>query len=188
MEILHRFNYHSNEPSVKIDISNAFFNDNKWMGLVLCAYFSSDKHQTAIIEDPSSISHHLICILETDLAGPELGIYVHRTSKKDFTWLDIEGGFLWLCYIPYCPFLGKFNECSCIKASIISDWPGIIVQRCGLSFYHIGDNWFEKIIVQIMEELHRFELNDQFTARYKVKISRAKNQLSQSHLPVINKL
>ena len=62
------------------------------------------------------------------------------------------------------------------------------VQRCGLSFYHMGDNRFEKIIVQIMEELHRFELNDQFTARYKVKISRAKNQLSQSHLPVINKL
>ena len=69
---------------MKIDLSNVFFNDSKWMGLVLCAYFSSDKHQAAIIEDPnSSISHHLICILETDLAGPELGIHVHRTIKKN---------------------------------------------------------------------------------------------------------
>ncbi|KAF3952520.1 hypothetical protein CMV_021928 [Castanea mollissima] len=185
VEILHCFNYHSNEPSVKIDISNVFFNDNKWMGLVLCAYFSSDKHQTAIIEDPSSISHHLICILETDLAGPELGIYVHRTSKKDFTWLDIEGGFLWLCYIPICPFLGKFNQCSCIKASIISDWPGIIVQKCGLSFYNKDDDWFQKIIDHcIMEKQHMSQyFNDQLIARYKVKISRATNQLSQSHLP-----
>ena len=83
---------------MKIDLSNVFFNDSKWMGLVLCAYFSSDKHQAAIIEDPnSSISHHLICILETDLAGPELGIHVHRTIKEEFTWLDTEGGFLWLC-------------------------------------------------------------------------------------------
>ena len=100
MDILHLFNYHSNEPSVKIDISIVFFNDNKWMGLVLCAYFSSQKHQTAIIENPSSISHHLICILGMDLADAELGIHVHRTKKIDFTWLDIEGGFLWLCYIP----------------------------------------------------------------------------------------
>ena len=185
MEILHVFNYRSNEPSVKIDISNYSFNDNKWMGLVFCAYFSSDKHQTAIIENPnSSISHHLICVLETDRAAPEPEIHVHRTIEKEFTWLDVEGGFLWLCYIPCCPFLDEF---SCIKASIISDWPGIIVQKCGLTFYHMGDNWFEKIIYQIMEELHRFELNDQFTARYKVKISRAKNHLSQSHLPVINK-
>ena len=170
---------------MKIDISNYFVNDNKRMGLVLCAHFSSDKHQTAIIENPnSSISHHLICVLETDGAAPEPEIHVHRTIEKEFTWLDVEGGFLWLCYIPCCPFLDEF---SCIKASIISDWPGIIVQKCGLTFYHMGDNWFEKIIYQIMEELHRFELNDQFTARYKVKISRAKHHLSQSHLPVINK-
>ena len=157
------------------------------MGLVLCAYFSSDKHQTAIIEDPSSISHHLICILETDLAGPELGIYVHRTSKNDFTWLDIEGGFLWLCYIPCFPFLDKFNECSSIKASNISDWPGIIVQKCGLSFYHKGDDWFQKIIDHRMVDVSQY-FNDQLTARYKVKISRATNQLSQSHLLVIKKL
>ena len=187
VEILHLFNYHSNEPSVKIDISNCFFNDNKWTGLVLCAYFSSDKHQTAIIENPnSSISHHLICVLETDGAAPEPEIHVHRSIEKEFTWLDIEGGFLWLCYIPCCPFLDEF---SCIRASIISDWPGIIVQKCGLSFYHMRDEWFHEIRDHfIMEKLRGFELNDQLTARYKVKISRAKNQLSQSYLPVINKL
>ena len=188
VEILHRFVYQSNEPSVKIDISNYFVNDNKRMGLVLCAHFSSDKHQTAIIENPnSSISHHLICVLETDGAAPEPEIHIHRPIEKEFTWLDIEGGFLWLCYIPCCPFLDEF---SCIKASIISDWPGIIVQKCGLSFYHKGDDWFQKIIDHcIMENQHESQyFNDQLIARYKVKISRATNQLSQSHLPVINKL
>nr|XP_023929824.1 uncharacterized protein LOC112041155 [Quercus suber] len=156
VEILHCFYYQSNEPR--------------------------DKHQTAIIENPnSSISHHLICVLETDGAAPEPEIHVHRTIEKEFKWLDIEGGFLWLCYIPCCPFLDEF---SCINASIISDWPGIIVQKCGLSFYHMRDKWFHEIRDHlIMEELHRFEFNDQLTARYKVKISRAKNQLSQSHLP-----
>ena len=178
---------------MKIDLSNVFFNDSKWMGLVLCAYFSSDKHQAAIIEDPnSSISHHLICILETDLAGPELGIHVHRTIKEEFTWLDTEGGFLWLCYIPCCPFLDRFNQCSCIKASFISDWPGIVVQKCGLSFYHMHDDWFQEIrdhCICITEKQHMPQyFNDQLTARYKAKISRATNQLSQSHLPVINKL
>ena len=87
-------------------------------------------------------------------------------------------------------FLDRFNQCSCIKASIISAWPGIIVQKCGLSFYHMGDNLFEKIRDHWnTEKQHRFQdLNDQLIARYKVKISRAKNQLSQSYLPVINKL
>ncbi|XP_050253813.1 uncharacterized protein LOC126699887 isoform X2 [Quercus robur] len=198
VEILDYFNHRSNEPSVKIDLSNVFFNDSKWMGLVLCAYFSSDKHQTAIIENPkSSISHHLICILETDVAGPELGIYVHPTIKEVFTWLDTEGGFLWLCYIPCWPFLDRFNQCSCIKASIISDWPGIIVKKCGLSFYHMHDNWFQEIRYHCNMQFGHQDLfdqltasykaktsrADQFTASYKAKTSRAKNQLSESHLP-----
>ncbi|KAL4594440.1 hypothetical protein ACB092_12G021100 [Castanea dentata] len=188
VEILDYFNYRSNEPSVKIDLSNVFFNDSKWMGLVLCAYFSSDKHQTAIIENPnSSISHHLICILETDVAGPELGIHVHRTIKEEFTWLDTEGGFLWLCYIPCWPFLERLNQCSCIKASIISDWPGIIVKKCGLRFNHMHDNWFQKIryhCIWLTKKQHMPQyFNDQLIARYKVKISGAMNQLSQSHLP-----
>ena len=44
----------------------------EWMGFVLCAYFSIDEHQTAIIENlHSAIPHHLICLLETGVAGSE---------------------------------------------------------------------------------------------------------------------
>ena len=189
VEISHYFNSHSNEPSVKIDLSNVFFNDSKWMGLVICAYFSSHEHQTAIIENSnSSISHHLICLLETDIAGQEQQIHVHRAIREEFTWLDIEGGFLWLCYIPCWPFLDRLNQCSCIKASIISDWPGIIVKKCGLSFYQMRDNWFQKIRDHCNMQYVYQDFYDQLTASYKAKTSRAKNQLSESHLPVIKKL
>nr|XP_023903894.1 uncharacterized protein LOC112015694 [Quercus suber] len=174
------FNYQSNEPSVKIDLSN----DSKWMGLVLYAYFSSDKHQNAIIENPnSSISQRLICILETDVAGPEPGIYVHRTIGEEFKWLDIEGGFLWLCYIPSWMLLDRFNQCSCIKASIKSDWPGITVQKCGLGFYRVHHNWFQEIRNHCNMQYAYQDFYDQLTASYIAKTSRAKNQLSESHLP-----
>ncbi|KAF3953508.1 hypothetical protein CMV_021059 [Castanea mollissima] len=184
VEISRYFNYQSNEPSVKIDLSNVSFNDRKWMGLVLYAYFSSDEHQTAIIENPnSSIIHHLICLLETDIDFLE--IHVHRTIKVEveFMWLDIKGGFLWLCYIPCWKFLDKLNQCSCIKASIISDWPGIIVQKCGLSFYHAHDNWFQEISEHCNMQYMVQDCFDQLTASYIAKTSRAKNQLSESQLP-----
>ncbi|KAF3950460.1 hypothetical protein CMV_023791, partial [Castanea mollissima] len=184
MEISRYFKYQSNEPSVKIDPSNVFFGDSKWMGLVLYAYFSSEEHQTEIIENTnSSISHHLICLLETDMVGQEQEIHVHRTNREEFTWLDIEGGFLWLCYIPCWPSVDRFDQCSCIKASIISDWPGIIVKKCGLSFYHTPDNWFQKIRDHCNMQFAYQDFNDQLTASYIAKTSRAKNQLFESHLP-----
>ncbi|KAF3957222.1 hypothetical protein CMV_017747 [Castanea mollissima] len=114
-----------------------------------------------------------------------LEIHVHRTIKVEveFMWLDIMGGFLWLCYIPCWKFLDRLKQCSCIKASIISDWPGIIVQKCGLSFYHVHDNWFQEILKHCNLQYMMQDFNDQLTASYIAKTSRAKNQLSESHLP-----
>ena len=69
------------------------------MGLDLCANFSIQEHQTAILENPNStISHHLICLLETDVAGPK-HLLVHHSNYEELMWLDTEGQFLWLSCI-----------------------------------------------------------------------------------------
>uniref|UniRef100_A0A2N9HBW6 ADP-ribosyl cyclase/cyclic ADP-ribose hydrolase n=1 Tax=Fagus sylvatica TaxID=28930 RepID=A0A2N9HBW6_FAGSY len=141
VEILHWFKHNSNEPSVTIDISTNLYNDGEWKGLALCAYFSIDDHQP--FENPSStISHHLVCHLETDVVGQKLVLHEHRTANEEFTWLDTDGGFLWLSYIPRQSFPDQFNQYSYIKASIITDWPGVIVKKCGFSFYNSFDRGF----------------------------------------------
>ena len=128
-----------------IYVPKYFYNDIDWMGLVLCANFSIQEHQTAaILENPSSkISHHLICLLEIDVAGPK-HLLVHHTNYEEFMWLDTEGQFLWLSCISRGLLPDEFNQCGYIKASIISDWPGEMVQKCGLSFFHVNDDCFQK--------------------------------------------
>ena len=142
VEILCWFTSQSNEPSVTISVPKYFYNDIDWMGLVLCAKFSIQEHQTAILENPNSIiSHHIICLLETDVAASE-HLLVHLTNNEEFIWLDTEGQFLWLSCISRGMLPDEFNQSGCIKASIISDWPGVMVQKCGLSFFHANDDWF----------------------------------------------
>ena len=144
VNILPSFSSQSNEPSVTIYVPKYFYNDIDWMGLVLCANFSIQEHQTAILGNPNStISHHLICLLETDVAGPK-HLLVHHSNYEELMWLDTEGQFLWLSCISRELLPDEFNQCDCIKASIISDWPGVMVQKCGLSFFHVNDDWFQK--------------------------------------------
>ena len=146
VDVLPSFSSQSNEPSVTIYVPKYFYNDIDWMGLVLCANFSIQEHQTAaILENPSSkISHHLICLLEIDVAGPK-HLLVHHTNYEEFMWLDTEGQFLWLSCISRGLLPDEFNQCGYIKASIISDWPGVMVQKCGLSFFHVNDDWFQEM-------------------------------------------
>ena len=146
VDVLPSFSSRSNEPSVTIYVPKYFYNDIDWMGLVLCANFSIQEHQTAaILENPSSkISHHLICLLEIDVAGPK-HLLVHHTNYEEFMWLDTEGQFLWLSCISRGLLPDEFNQCGYIKASIISDWPGVMVQKCGLSFFHVNDDWFQEM-------------------------------------------
>nr|POE99863.1 hypothetical protein CFP56_35509 [Quercus suber] len=144
VNILPSFSSQSNEPSVTIYVPKYFYNDIDWMGLVLCANFSIQEHQTAILENPNStVSHHLICLLETDVAGTK-HLLVHHTNYEELVWLDTEGQFLWLSCISRELLPDEFNQCDCIKASIISDWPGVMVQKCGLSFFHVNDDWFKE--------------------------------------------
>nr|POF05299.1 hypothetical protein CFP56_35962 [Quercus suber] len=173
-EILDWFN-HSDEQSVAINIAK-----NDWMGLVLYAYFSVQEDQTNIFQNPNStISHHLICLFETDVVGLEQELHIHSTNIEEFMFLEIEGGFLWLSYIPRCWFPDWLNQCSCLKASIMSDWPGLMVQKCGLRFFHVHDEEeFERIIYRC----HLASENGVLTSQLLLKSdnSRAENPLGEN--------
>lgn len=173
-EILDWFN-HSDEPSVAINIPK-----NDWMGLVLCAYFSVHEDQTNIFQIPNStISHNLICLFETDVAGLEQELHIHSTNIEEFMFLEIEGGFLWLSYIPRCWFPDWLNQCSCLKASIMSDWPGLMVQKCGLRFSHVHD---EEEFEQIIYRCHLASENGVLTSQLLLlpDNSRAENPLGEN--------
>ena len=109
-------------------------------GLFYVLIFQSRSIKLRYLKNPNStISHHLICLLETDVAGPK-HLLVHHSNYEELT----EGQFLWLSCISRELLPDEFNQCDCIKASIISDWPGVMVQKCGLSFFHVNDDWFQK--------------------------------------------
>jgi hypothetical protein len=83
-----------------------------------------------------------------NVAGPEQGVlHVHATTKAEFRWLYIQDEFLWLSYIPRGSLPDWLNQSSFLKASFLSDWPGLMAQKCGLRFFHVHDEEeFEKII------------------------------------------
>ena len=63
------------------------------------------------------------------------------TSKEEITWLLELGQFIWISYIPGEPFKNMLQHCNRIKASFVSDWPGVIVQKCALQLlYHQEDD------------------------------------------------
>ena len=58
------------------------------------------------------------------------------TSKEEITWLLELGEFIWISYVPGEPFKNMFQHCSRIEASFVSDWPGVIVQKCALQLLY----------------------------------------------------
>ena len=69
------------------------------------------------------------------------------TNKEEITWLLNLGEFIWICNVPGEPFKNMLQHCSRIKASFVSDWPGVIVQKCALQLLYQHDQ------VQFEQEL-----------------------------------
>jgi hypothetical protein len=193
-EILNWFSHRSNGPSVTIDVPASLSDDKGWMGLILCAYFSVHEDQTAIPEKPdSAISQNLICSLESNVAGPQPQIHVHGTTKEELRRLYIQDEFHWLSFIPRGSLPDWLNQSSCLEASFASDWPGLVVQKCGLRFFHVHDEQeFEKIIYRccFVSENRGFDPSKSESRGAKKqhckKVRCPRNQLS--NLPVIKKL
>ena len=69
------------------------------------------------------------------------------TSKEEITWLLALGEFIWISYVPGESFKKMLQHCSRIEASFVSDWPGVIVQKCALQLLYQHDQ------VQFEQEL-----------------------------------
>ncbi|KAM6565485.1 hypothetical protein CsatA_024613 [Cannabis sativa] len=155
-EILEWFRNYAIGPSVKLELptSTTLLSDENWLGLALCAYFTDLDPQHPNIGECSS-PHHLICQLQTDRGNLEHP-HVHRTTNEEFRYLDHEGRFIWLSYIPRGWFSDEqqqLNDCSVIEASFASDsGRSLRVEKCGLCllFRHQEDE-FKRTIAHCMK-------------------------------------
>ncbi|KAL4600210.1 hypothetical protein ACB092_11G181800 [Castanea dentata] len=148
-EILEWFSHQSDEPPVTIPLPPNVFNDNTWMGLVLCASIAVEANPTAILDiQNSETTCNLICHLETNIESVE-PLHVHHITEEDLKLLQ-QGGFIWLSYIPRGSFQESLNQCNQIEASVAIDFPGL-VQKSGFHLLYKHDEVeFKETIRQCM--------------------------------------
>ena len=109
------------------------------MGLALYASFSIERDRTIFQNMVStSSSQFLYCQFELSRASLDQ-ILVCRINFEENKWLSNLFGFSWICYIPGEAFKDVLNQCDHMKASFVSDWPGVIVQKCGLRLLYQHD-------------------------------------------------
>ncbi|KAF4390538.1 hypothetical protein F8388_006035 [Cannabis sativa] len=165
-EILEWFrNYNTGCPSVKIELPTTLLFDDNWIGLALCACFSDldYKHPNACsidhLDNTRQCSHRLICHLQTERGSLE-HLHVHQTTNEEFIYLDQQGQFIWLSYIPKGWFSNQqLNGCSLLEASFVSDsGRSLHVEKCGLRllFRHDEDE-FKESIAYCMKSLSQNE-------------------------------
>ena len=147
-EVPEWFRHQSTGPSLSIQLPSNFSNASTWIGLVLCASFSVHEHPTITSDNlDSDISHYLICHLDAEKGCLESPL-LYQITEENFTWLNIQG-FIWLFYIPGGSLSDFFNQSSQIEVSIGSDFPGLMVKKCGQRFlYHQDVEEFEQTIIQ----------------------------------------
>ena len=162
------------------------FNDNTWMGLVLCASVAVEANPTAILDiQNSETSYNLICHLETNIERVE-PLHVHHITEEDLKLLQ-QGGFIWLSYIPRGTFQDSVNQCSRIEAKVAIDFPGL-VQMCGFHLlYNYDEVEFKETIRQCMV---LFSNEHELVPRLidQLETNETKTQLGKSDLLVIHKL
>ena len=72
-------------------------------------------------------------------------IIVFFAKKEEVTWLLELGEFIWISYVAREPFKNMLQHYNRIETSFVSDWPGVIVQKCALQLlYHHRQVQFEQ--------------------------------------------
>ena len=122
-----------------IDLPPNLYQDSNWMGLILYAFFSIQGDPDAIVKNFSSelIPHFLFCQFVTSTGGWEL--HSCGTPRMEITWLYNLGGFIWITYIPGEASEDEWRQLSHIEASFVSDWPSVIVKKCGFRLLYQHD-------------------------------------------------
>jgi hypothetical protein len=87
----------------------------------------------------SEIPQFLYCQVRTSVAGVNDEILACQTSKVEIMWLNNLGRFIWISYVPGEPFKNMLRQCSRIEGLFVSDWPGVMVQECGLRLLYQRD-------------------------------------------------
>ena len=134
------------------------YDDSNWMGLALYASFSIDKDGTNFKKMVSiSSPHFLYCQFGLSSASLDQ-IHSCRIDYEEKIWLCNQYGFSWISYIPGEAFKDMLNQCEHITASFVSDWPGVIVQKCGLRLLHKHDELqFERELQHWNTLISRFQ-------------------------------
>ena len=162
------------------------FNENTWMGLVLCASIAVEANPTVILDiQNSETSYNLICHLETNIECVE-PLHVHHITEEDLKLLQ-QGGFIWLSYIPRDSFQESLNQCSQIEASVAINFPGL-VQKSGFHLLYKHDEVeFKETIRQCMA---LFSNEHEVVPKVidQSETNETKTQLGKSDLLVIPKL
>ncbi|XP_040997960.1 TMV resistance protein N-like isoform X1 [Juglans microcarpa x Juglans regia] len=143
-KILEWFTHRSADSIVTVPLPP---NDRtSWIGLALCASLSVPGHSSYVADNFVSprLPSNLICDLETDIDSVER-FHSYCLTEHDLKLLSKLGGFIWLSYIPRRLFPDFMDECSWIDASISTDYPGLMVKKCGFRLLYNEE-----------------ELNDQF--------------------------
>ncbi|KAG2663157.1 hypothetical protein I3760_16G014300 [Carya illinoinensis] len=115
-----------------------------WIGLALCASLSVPGHSSYVADNlVSRLPSNLICDLETDIDKVER-FHTYCLTKRDLKLLSKLGGFIWLSYIPRRLFPNFMDECSWIDASISTDCPGLMVQKCGFRLLYDEEELYDQ--------------------------------------------
>uniref|UniRef100_A0A7N2LDH0 C-JID domain-containing protein n=1 Tax=Quercus lobata TaxID=97700 RepID=A0A7N2LDH0_QUELO len=134
--------------SATMDLPSNLYHNSNWKGLVLYASFSIQGDSNFILGNLNSgKSHSLYCQCQMSMVNVDDQTIAFSTSKEEIMWLLELGEFIWISYVPGEPFKNMSQHCSHIEASFVSDWPGVIVQKCALQLLFQHDQ------VQFEEEL-----------------------------------
>lgn len=120
-----------------IDLPPNLYQDSNWMGLILYAFFSIQGDPDAIFSSPFT-PHFLYCQFVTS-TGDYIGVHDCCTSRMEIMWLYNLGGFIWITYIPGEASEDAWRQLSHIEASFVSDWPSVIVKKCGFHLLYQHD-------------------------------------------------
>ena len=119
------------------------------MGLVLYASFSIHEDPNIVVNNlVSGKPYFLYCQCLTSMANTCDETISFSTSIAEITWvINNLGEFILISYIPGEPFKIMLQHRSNMKASFVSDWIGVIVQKHALHLLYQHDQ------VQFEQEL-----------------------------------
>ena len=122
-----------------IDLPPNLYLDINWTGFVVYAFFSIQGDSHAILEIMRSrIPQYIYVQFQTSTVDLDDKIF-GSSSIIGAMWLYNLGGFIWISYFPGEYIKDVLQLCSDMEASFVSEWPGVIVKKCGLRLLYQRD-------------------------------------------------